>query len=97
MTHTGMQELSGTLGAMLERQAALYPGKDFISFPDRNLRFTYSTFDARVNTLARGLVTIGIGKGDLDSYPMTASGKIQKYKLRESAPALLQERGVEVA
>ena len=32
----------------------------------------------------------------VDSYPMTASGKIQKYKLRESAPAILRERGVEV-
>jgi acyl-coenzyme A synthetase/AMP-(fatty) acid ligase len=33
----------------------------------------------------------------VESYPMTASGKIQKYKLRESAPALLHERGVEIA
>ncbi len=32
----------------------------------------------------------------VDSYPMTASGKIQKYRLRESAPALLKERGVQV-
>ena len=32
----------------------------------------------------------------VDSYPMTASGKIQKYKLRESALALLRARGVEV-
>jgi fatty-acyl-CoA synthase len=32
----------------------------------------------------------------VDSYPMTASGKIQKYKLRENAPAILRERGVEV-
>ena len=33
----------------------------------------------------------------VDSYPMTASGKIQKYKLRENAPVLLRERGVETA
>jgi fatty-acyl-CoA synthase len=32
----------------------------------------------------------------VENYPMTASGKIQKYKLRENAPALLKERGVEV-
>ncbi|MGO9307847.1 MAG: AMP-binding protein [Spirochaetia bacterium] len=53
-----------TLGAVLERQAARFPGKDFIVFPDRNLRFTYGSFDARVNTLARGLLSVGIGQGD---------------------------------
>jgi fatty-acyl-CoA synthase len=31
----------------------------------------------------------------LEAYPMTASGKIQKYKLRELGVRLLQERGVE--
>ena len=30
----------------------------------------------------------------VDSYPMTASGKIQKFKLREGSVALLKERGV---
>jgi fatty-acyl-CoA synthase len=32
----------------------------------------------------------------LRSYPMTASGKIQKYKLREMGLALLKERGVQI-
>jgi fatty-acyl-CoA synthase len=32
----------------------------------------------------------------VDSYPMTASGKIQKYKLKEKGLALLQQSGVEV-
>jgi fatty-acyl-CoA synthase len=31
----------------------------------------------------------------LDGYPMTASGKIQKYKLRELGAKLVNERGVE--
>ncbi len=31
----------------------------------------------------------------VDTYPMTASGEIQKYKLRELGVRLLQERGVE--
>ncbi len=59
-----MEYITDTLGTMLEGQAARYPGKDFIVFPDRNLRFTYAAFDARVNTLARGLLAIGIRKGD---------------------------------
>jgi fatty-acyl-CoA synthase len=59
-----MEEIRETLGAVLERQASTFPEKDFIVFPDRNLRFTYAAFDARVNALARGLMAIGIGKGD---------------------------------
>ena len=59
-----MEEIRATLGAVLERQASLFPDKDFIVLPDRNLRFTYAAFDARVNALARGLVAIGIGRGD---------------------------------
>jgi fatty-acyl-CoA synthase len=31
----------------------------------------------------------------VNSYPMTASGKIQKYKLREMGLALLKESGIE--
>jgi fatty-acyl-CoA synthase len=33
-------------------------------FPDRNLRFSYGEFDRRVNDCARGLLAIGISKGD---------------------------------
>jgi fatty-acyl-CoA synthase len=32
----------------------------------------------------------------VDSFPMTASGKIQKYKMRESSLQMLKERGIEV-
>jgi fatty-acyl-CoA synthase len=32
----------------------------------------------------------------VDSYPMTASGKIQKFKLREMSVRLLTERGIEI-
>ena len=32
----------------------------------------------------------------VDSYPLTASGKIQKYKLREQGVTWLKERGAEV-
>jgi fatty-acyl-CoA synthase len=59
-----MENVSETLGQVLERQVSHYPGKEFIVFPDRNLRFTYAEFYQRVNNLARGLLAIGIGKGD---------------------------------
>jgi fatty-acyl-CoA synthase len=31
----------------------------------------------------------------VDSYPMTASGKVQEFKLRELGVAWLKERGIE--
>jgi fatty-acyl-CoA synthase len=53
-----------TLGDFLEKQVEKYPERDFMVYPDRNLRFTYKDFDVRVNMLAKGLLTLGIGKGD---------------------------------
>ena len=32
----------------------------------------------------------------VDGFPMTASGKIQKYKLRELSLELLEKKGIEV-
>ncbi|HTP60409.1 MAG TPA: AMP-binding protein, partial [Spirochaetia bacterium] len=59
-----MEYIMETLGQVLTRQAETFPAKDFIVYPDRNLRFSYAQFDERVNTLARGLLAVGIGKGD---------------------------------
>jgi fatty-acyl-CoA synthase len=53
-----------TLGDFLEKQVEKYPERDFMVYPDRNLRFTYKDFDVRVNMLAKGILTLGIGKGD---------------------------------
>jgi acyl-CoA synthetase (AMP-forming)/AMP-acid ligase II len=53
-----------TIGAYLEKQVREMPDHEFIVYPDRNLRWTYAEFAARVDTLAKGLLAIGIGKGD---------------------------------
>ncbi|MFY9637191.1 MAG: AMP-binding protein [Methanobacterium sp.] len=53
-----------TIGNFLENQVKKNPEKDFMIYPDRNLRFNYKEFDERVNMLAKGLLSIGIGKGD---------------------------------
>jgi fatty-acyl-CoA synthase len=53
-----------TIGNFFEKQVEKNPDRDFIIYPDRNLRFTYSKFDDRVNMLAKGLLSLGIGKGD---------------------------------
>ncbi|NOY12697.1 MAG: AMP-binding protein [Deltaproteobacteria bacterium] len=53
-----------TIGAFLEDQVQRLPDHEFIVYPDRNLRFTFRQFDERVNQLAKGLLSIGIGRGD---------------------------------
>jgi fatty-acyl-CoA synthase len=53
-----------TIGQFFEEQVKNDPDREFIVYPDRDLRFTYAEFDKRVNQLAKGLLAIGLGKGD---------------------------------
>ena len=53
-----------TIGAFFEEQVSRLPDHEFIIYPDRNLRWTFSEFNQRVDDLAKGLLAIGIGKGD---------------------------------
>src|SRR6056297_1349755 len=53
-----------TIGEFFEEQVRTDPDRDFIVYPDRNLRFSYKEFDERVDNLAKGLLSIGITKGD---------------------------------
>lgn len=59
-----MQLLDYTLGEILEKWAFETPDKEFIVYPDRNLRFTYKQFNNRVDALAKGLLYIGVKPGD---------------------------------
>jgi fatty-acyl-CoA synthase len=59
-----MQLLDFTLGQILEKWAFETPDKEFIVYPDRDLRFTYKQFNSRVDQLAKGLLYIGIKTGD---------------------------------
>ena len=53
-----------SLGKFFESMVEKQPDHEFIVYPDRNLRFTYKEFDERVDNLAKGLLTLGIKKGD---------------------------------
>ena len=53
-----------TIGAFFERQVAAHPDRDWLVMPDRGLRWSYAEFNDRVDDLARGLMSIGIGHGD---------------------------------
>jgi fatty-acyl-CoA synthase len=52
------------IGQYFEKVAAAQPDRDFVVYADRDLRWTYRAFDERVDQLAKGLLAIGIGKGD---------------------------------
>jgi fatty-acyl-CoA synthase len=53
-----------TIGYFLEKGAQEHPDRDFMVYPDRDLRLSYKEFDERVNLLAKGLLAIGIERGD---------------------------------
>ena len=53
-----------TIGQYFEKKVSEAPDHDFIIYPDRDLHWTYAEFDQRVYRLAKGLMAIGIGKGD---------------------------------
>ena len=59
-----MNLIENTLGELLEKWASETPDHEFIVYPDRNLRFTYSQFNDRVDKLAKGLISIGVKKDD---------------------------------
>lgn len=53
-----------TLAQYFEEVVRKNPDRDFIVMADRELRWTYSEFDERVNSLAKALMSIGITRGD---------------------------------
>lgn len=59
-----MQLLDNTFGELLEKYALEAPDREFMVYPDRNLRFTYSQFNERVDQLAKGLLYIGVRPHD---------------------------------
>ncbi|MCA1951153.1 MAG: AMP-binding protein [Treponema sp.] len=64
MQQRNFQLLDKTLGQVLEEKTLVHPHKEFLVYSDRNLRFTYAQFNERVNALAKGLLAIGLKKGD---------------------------------
>jgi fatty-acyl-CoA synthase len=59
-----VEYIETTLGNLLREKARTQPDRDFLVYADRGLRFTYAEFDKRVDEFAKGLLTIGLKKGD---------------------------------
>ena len=52
-----------TIGQWLEKWATEFPDKEAIVYSDRDLRFTYSQLNKRVDALAKGFIEIGVKRG----------------------------------
>jgi fatty-acyl-CoA synthase len=53
-----------TVGALLTRLAEALPGQDALVFPHRNLRFTFEQLEAEARLVARGLIALGVERGE---------------------------------
>ena len=64
-----MELLEYTLGGMLEKWAFESPDHEFMIYPDRNLRFTYSRFNPDrhkpLGQLVNPVVKLGISKSQI--------------------------------
>ena len=58
------EQMKITVGDLLDRTAANYPDTEALVYVDRNLRYTYAQFREKCNTVAKGLLRLGIKKGD---------------------------------
>ena len=53
-----------TIGEYFDAQVERFADNDFVVYPDRDLRWSYREFDQRVDALAKGLLAVGMTKGD---------------------------------
>ncbi len=53
-----------TIGEVVDRQAERFADRDCIAYPTRDARFTYRQFRDRVDVAARGLMSVGVRKGE---------------------------------
>ncbi|MCY8023191.1 AMP-binding protein [Bacillus licheniformis] len=53
-----------TIGKLLEKIAADAPDHEAVVYPDRGLRYTYREFDQLCRKVAKGLMALGIDKGE---------------------------------
>ncbi len=56
--------LQMTVGGLLEEMTAAHPDHEALVYSDRDLKYTFAELDRRVTQIAKGLMAIGIQKGD---------------------------------
>ncbi|MGM0835210.1 MAG: AMP-binding protein [Bacillota bacterium] len=53
-----------TIGDLLDETAEKFPAKEAVVYVEQNLRYTYREFQEVCNTVAKGLMSMGVKKGD---------------------------------
>ncbi len=53
-----------TIGDLLDSTTAQYPDKDAVVYVERDLRYSYKQFQETCNQVAKGLMSLGIQKGE---------------------------------
>jgi fatty-acyl-CoA synthase len=61
-TDTGLREI--TLGGLLDETVAKFGNHDALVYADRDFRLTYRQFGALVDEMAKGLMALGVKKGE---------------------------------
>jgi len=56
--------LKTTIGDLLDRQASQFGDSDALVHLEHNVRYTYSQFRNECDRIARGLIRLGIQKGE---------------------------------
>lgn len=61
---TNSEVLNLTIGELLDETADRFPEKDAVVYTDRDVRLSYSQFKQKCGVLAKGLMKLGIDKGE---------------------------------
>jgi len=56
--------LNKTIGEILDESAEHFPDNDALAYVERNLRYTYKEFKEKCEKIAKGLMALGIKRGD---------------------------------
>lgn len=59
-----MKFVNRTIGDLIEEVSSKYPNREALVHPDLGVRFNYSLFSWEVNRTSKGLLRIGVKKGD---------------------------------
>ena len=58
------QQLTHTVGSLLDDMARRYPDNEALVYPERGLRYSYKQFNDICRQIAKGLLQLGVKKGD---------------------------------
>ena len=58
------RQIEVTIGRLLYEMAQRYPDNDALVYPERGLRYSYRQFNEVCRQVAKGLLKLGVKKGD---------------------------------